>query len=151
VHEVRSLLNVPREVEIDVQPQWPKIWADYTLLKQILQNLIANGLKFNRRSPKRITIGWQKTPNGRFEIFVRDNGIGIAPDYHEQIFQIFRRLHTASEYEGTGIGLAIVQKAAQNLGGSVRLESVPGHGSTFYVNLPASVLQEEKDPTPQRF
>jgi len=150
VHEIRSLLNVPSDVELDVQPQWPKIWIDYTLLKQILQNLIANGLKFNRRNPKRIAIGWQKTPDGRIEIFVRDNGIGIAPDYHEKIFQIFRRLHTSREYEGTGIGLAIVQKAAQNLGGSIRLESATGNGSTFYVNLPDSILQAEKDPPPRQ-
>ncbi|MEJ2167461.1 MAG: ATP-binding protein, partial [Desulfobacterales bacterium] len=141
VNEICALLNVSHDVEIEVQPQWPNIRTDYSLLKQILQNLIANGLKFNRRNPKRIAIGWQKAGNGHIEIFVRDNGIGIAPEYSEQIFQIFRRLHTSREYEGTGIGLAIVQKAAQNLGGSVRLESIPGEGSAFYVNLPTSMLE----------
>ena len=136
VHEIRSLLDLPPGVEIDVQPQWPEIWADHTLLKQILQNLIVNGIKFNERKLKRIEIGWQPGTDARIEIFVRDNGIGIRPEYRDQVFKIFRRLHTDSEYEGTGIGLAIVQKAAQKLGGSVRLESTAGEGSTFYVSLP---------------
>jgi PAS domain S-box-containing protein len=138
VHEIRSLLDLPPGVEIEVQPQWPEVWADHTLLKQILQNLIVNGIKFNQRKLKRIEIGWQPGPDARLEIFVRDNGIGIKPEYRDQVFKIFRRLHTDSEYEGTGIGLAIVQKAAQKLGGSVRLESTAGEGSTFYVNLPNS-------------
>jgi PAS domain S-box-containing protein len=150
VNEICSLLNLPRKDEIDVQPQWPMIRTDYTLLKQILLNLIANGLKFNRRNPKRISIGWQKAPKERIEIFVRDNGIGIAPEYSEQIFQIFRRLHTSREYEGTGIGLAIVQKAAQNLGGSVRVESTTGEGSTFFVNLPNSIMKKKKDINSQQ-
>jgi two-component system sensor kinase FixL len=145
IDEIRSLLNLPHDVEIDVQQQWPVIWVDHTLFKQVLQNLIANGIKFNVRSPKRIAIGWQSAPNERIEIFVRDNGIGIMPEYQKQIFQIFRRLHTSREYDGTGIGLAIVQKAAQNLGGSVRLESTVGEGSTFYVILPSSILENGRD------
>jgi len=143
VKEIGFLLNLPPEVEIEVQPQWPEIWADYTLLKQILQNLISNSIKFNKRNPKRIEIGWQAAPNEHIEIFVRDNGIGIAPEYYQKIFEIFRRLHTEKEYEGTGIGLAIVQKAAQNLGGSVRVESTPGEGSTFIIKLGNSVLNIE--------
>ncbi|MEJ2730618.1 MAG: ATP-binding protein, partial [Deltaproteobacteria bacterium] len=68
---------------------------------------------------------------------------GIAPEYQQQIFAIFRRLHTDKEYEGTGIGLAIVQKAAQNIGGSVRVESTPGEGSTFFINLKNAILKSE--------
>jgi light-regulated signal transduction histidine kinase (bacteriophytochrome) len=72
----------------------------------------------------------------RYEFLVHDNGIGIAPRYHEQIFRVFERLHTSKEYEGAGIGLAIVKKAASKLGGSVRVESKLGEGSTFFVTLP---------------
>ena len=79
---------------------------------------------------------WLAEQEEAIEISVRDNGIGIAPQYHEQIFHIFQRLHTQDEFDGTGIGLAIVRKAAHKLGGSVRLESVPEQGSTFYVRLP---------------
>jgi light-regulated signal transduction histidine kinase (bacteriophytochrome) len=145
VDEIRSLFKLSHDVKTDVQPQWPEILSDCTLLKQILQNLIDNGIKFNRRNPKHIEIGWQGAPNDRIEIFVRDNGIGIAPEHSEKIFHIFRRLHTNREYEGTGIGLAIVQKATQNIGGSVRVESTPGQGSTFFVNLPNSILKRRQD------
>ena len=145
VGEVRSLLDLPAEVKITVNSQWPEFRVDRTLFKQILQNLISNGVKFNERNPKRIEIGWQEAPENRIDIFVRDNGIGIEPQYREQIFRIFQRLHTDRDYEGTGIGLAIVQKAAKKLGGAVRLESEPGKGSTFYVRLPQEGTEKEKE------
>lgn len=143
IQRIGSLLHLPPDVEMDVQPQWPDIWTDYNLMNQILQNLISNAVKFSRRNPKRVEIGWQTASDRSIEIFVRDNGIGIAPEYQRQIFKIFRRLHTDKNYEGTGIGLSLVQKAAQNLGGSVRVESVPGEGSTFFVRLPDLVLKGE--------
>jgi PAS domain S-box-containing protein len=144
VAEVRSLLALPVEVEITVEMKWPDFTIDRTLLKQILQNLISNGVKFNERNPKRIEIGWQAAPGDTIDIFVRDNGIGIEPQYREQIFRIFQRLHTDRAYEGTGIGLAIVQKAANKLGGTVRLESEPGKGSTFIIRLPLEATEVEK-------
>jgi len=143
VKEIGSLLNLPPDVEIEVQPQWPEICVDYLLMKQILQNLISNSIKFNKRNPKIIKIGCRPAADQGIEVFVRDNGIGIAPEYQQQIFAIFRRLHTDKEYEGTGIGLAIVQKAAQNMGGSVRVESTPGEGSTFFINLKNAILKSE--------
>ena len=145
VGEIRSLLNLPADVEITVDSQWPNFSIDHTLLKQILQNLVSNGVKFNDRNPKCIQVGWQEAPEDCIDIFVRDNGIGIESQYREQIFRIFQRLHTDRDYEGTGIGLAIVQKAANKLGGSVRLESEPGEGSTFYVRLPRKQADMEKD------
>ena len=144
VAEVRSLLDLPAEVEITVDTKWPDFSVDRTLFKQILQNLISNGVKFNERNPKRIEIGWQAAPGDTIDIFVRDNGIGIELQYREQIFRIFQRLHTDRAYEGTGIGLAIVQKAANKLGGSVRLESEPGKGSTFTLRLPREATEVEK-------
>jgi signal transduction histidine kinase len=136
VMEIRSNLSSATDVEFHVQPQWPDFSVDRILLKQILFNLIANGIKFNTRTPKRIDIGWQPAGNDFIEIIVADNGIGIDPQYWDQIFKIFQRLHTQRTFEGTGIGLAIVHKAAHKLGGSVRLMSEPEVGSTFFVKLP---------------
>jgi PAS domain S-box-containing protein len=136
VEEIRSGLDLPSDVEFIVQSRWPKFTVDRALLKQILQNLITNAVKFNESDPKRIEIDWQAAPNDFIEIVFRDNGIGIEPRYRKQIFRIFQRLHTDRDYAGTGIGLAIVRKAAQMLGGIVRIESEPGKGSTFFVQLP---------------
>jgi hypothetical protein len=144
VAEIVSLLELTNGVEVTVAPEWPDFSVDRTLFKQILQNLISNAVKFNRHNPKRIEIGWHSAPEDAVDIFVCDNGIGIDPKYQQQIFRIFQRLHTEREYEGTGIGLAIVQKAAQRLGGAVRLESEPGKGSTFTLRLPREAGGVEK-------
>ena len=129
-------LNLSTEVEIDLANSWPSLETDPILLRQIFQNLILNGVKFNCSAPKRLELRWQPLEPKRYELSVRDNGIGIDPHFQEQIFQVFRRLHTQQEYEGIGIGLAIVKKAVDKLYGSIRVESKPGHGSTFFVTLP---------------
>jgi PAS domain S-box-containing protein len=136
VNEIRSLLGPADDLAIEVEATWPAIYADHMVLKQILQNLVNNAAKFNRSNPRRIQVAWQPAPQDTIEIMVRDNGIGIPAQYQEQIFHIFQRLHTQEEFEGSGIGLAIVRKAAHKLGGTVRLESEPGRGSSFFVRLP---------------
>ena len=73
--------------------------------------------------------------DGRWELAIADNGIGIEPRFHERVFGLFQRLHTAEEYPGTGMGLAIVKKIVETNGGSVRVESTPGAGATFFVTL----------------
>jgi light-regulated signal transduction histidine kinase (bacteriophytochrome) len=83
-----------------------------------------------------VEIGWLPRQENYVELYVKDNGIGIDERYHKQIFSVFQRLHTREEYDGTGIGLAIVQKAVEKLKGSIRLESEAGKGSTFFVSLP---------------
>ncbi|MBW2174792.1 MAG: hypothetical protein JRF64_09200, partial [Deltaproteobacteria bacterium] len=110
--------------------------AEPTLLRQIFVNLIGNAIKFNTSDSKRVEIGWLPTGEERYEVFVRDNGIGIESRHHEQIFRVFQRLHTRNEYEGTGLGLAIVKKASSKLHATVRIESKAGKGSTFFVALP---------------
>jgi PAS domain S-box-containing protein len=142
LEEIKSTFNgTPAQELIITHPQWPVFRGEKFLLRQILNNLINNGFKFNSADIKRAEIGWQPSTDNRIEIFVRDNGIGIEPQYHEQIFQLFQRLHTESQYEGTGIGLAIVKRAAQRIGGTLRVESAIGKGSTFYVILPSSILE----------
>ncbi len=117
---------------------WPVFGCCRFLLRQILYELISNAFKYNRSDMKTVETGWQKVSDDRFEIWVRDNGIGIDPRYHDHIFQIFKRLHTEREFEGNGIGLAIVKRAAQNMNGNLRVESAVGKGSTFYLTLPNS-------------
>ena len=144
INEVKSYLNLSSDIDLNVQNNWPVFEADPMLLLQILKNLVANAVKFSTSALKRVDIGWrQPDKNGCIELFVRDNGIGIEPQYQQQIFGIFQRLHTGREYEGTGIGLAVVKKAALELGGAVRVESTQGEGSTFFVELPAKIESNE--------
>jgi signal transduction histidine kinase len=129
-------LHLPSDVAVVIGNDWPALGCEPTLLRQVFQNLISNGIKFNNASRKRIEIGWVPAGEDSYELFVTDNGIGMDPRYYEQIFGVFQRLHTSDEYEGTGLGLAIVKKAVAKLHGSVRVESQPGKGSTFLVGLP---------------
>ena len=130
-----------RCARIEVIDDLPEVWGDPVRIGQLLSNLIGNGLKYNRSECPRVEIEWVSAPPDKAEagfitIAVRDNGIGIEPKFHARIFELFRRLHTRDEYEGTGAGLAICQKIAQAHGGKLWVESTPGSGSTFFVNLP---------------
>ena len=137
LQELTASFELPADVEVVMaRNNWPVIEVEPTLLRQIFQNLISNAIKFNQSLQKYLELGWQPVGDASYEFFVHDNGIGIAPRYQEQIFDAFERLHTKQEYEGTGIGLAIVKKATGKLGGSIRIESEPGSGSTFFVTLP---------------
>jgi len=134
--ELVESLNLFTDVKVLMANEWPTINTDTTLLRQVFQDLISNGIKFNHSPRKRIEVGWLPVGEDLYEVFVRDNGIGIEPQYCEQIFGVFQRLHTREEYPGTGLGLAIVKKASSKLHGSVRVESTPGKGSTFFIALP---------------
>ena len=115
----------------------PNLIGEEVLLTQLFQNLVSNAIKYRHpeRNPE-ITIGISQK-NGVKEIYIKDNGIGIAEKNFETIFEAFKRLHgNSSKYEGTGIGLAICKKITGILGGSIRVESVEGTGSTFYLALP---------------
>jgi signal transduction histidine kinase len=136
LRELIDFLNLSADVEVVLGDDWPSIDAQPALLRQIFQNLIINAIKFNCSSGKRVQIDWRPVGQDRYEFCVRDNGIGIEPRYHEQIFQVFQRLHTREEYEGTGIGLAIVKKATSKLQGTIGIKSDLGKGSSFLVTLP---------------
>jgi PAS domain S-box-containing protein len=115
--------------------EMPSVIADETQMTQLFQNLIGNALKFHGEEAPQVEISAVR--KGDDWIFsLRDNGIGIDPQYKDRIFEIFQRLHTSEEYEGTGIGLAIAKKIVERHDGRIWMESEPGKGSTFNFTLP---------------
>ena len=137
------LLNFDKDVEIHQPAEWPTVLGHEHLLKQIFQNLLANGVKFNHSSPKVLKMNWRKEPQGVITFTVEDNGIGISEPYQDKIFQVFERLHTTREYEGTGIGLAIVKNAVSRLGGEIRVKSELGKGSIFSFTVPIGEIYDD--------
>jgi PAS domain S-box-containing protein len=116
---------------IVTQDELPVVQADPSQLGQLFQNLIANSMKFRGECRLRIHIGAQRG-TGEWVFSVRDNGIGLDPQYGSRIFEIFQRLHPQDEYEGTGIGLAICKRIVERHAGRIWVESMPGHGATVY-------------------
>ncbi|NJR22273.1 MAG: response regulator [Richelia sp. CSU_2_1] len=112
----------------------PAVTGEVSQLVQLFQNLIGNAIKYRQESPPVVTVTACKHDN-KWLFSVADNGIGIAMQHQERIFQIFQRLHTQKEYSGTGIGLAICQKIVERHGGSIWVESEVGQGSIFYFTL----------------
>jgi signal transduction histidine kinase/CheY-like chemotaxis protein len=120
-----------------IMGELPPCQADPSLLQQVLTNLLSNGLKYSSRQIEpRLEIGSQAAGDHELVYFVRDNGVGFDPNYHDKLFNPFQRLHSQHEFSGTGIGLAIVQRVIHRHGGRVWAESKPGQGATFYFSLP---------------
>jgi PAS domain S-box-containing protein len=121
-----------------VAPDLPAAVGDRTLLGQVFSNLLDNAVTYHRPGePPQVEVDAERR-EGVVVVRVRDHGIGIPPEYHEKVFRVFQRLHGDDAYPGTGIGLATVRKAVEMLGGSVRVESRPDEGATFFVELPAA-------------
>jgi signal transduction histidine kinase len=113
----------------------PSVNVDGMQFMQLLQNLLHNAIKFRSDQRPQIHVGCAKHEDG-WMFSVRDNGIGIKPQYYERIFAIFQRLHPRDKYAGTGVGLSICKRIVDNLGGRIWVESQPGKGSTFYFTVP---------------
>jgi PAS domain S-box-containing protein len=132
----RSIEERGVQVDIEIPPDAPSVLGQGTTVFQVLHNLVANAIKFvpPERAPHVRIRSEEREPFVR--VWVEDNGIGIAREYHESIFGIFVRLHRSEDFPGTGVGLAIVLKAVQRMGGHVGVESTPGLGSRFWFELP---------------
>jgi PAS domain S-box-containing protein len=141
IHEVLSDLEITikqtgGEVKVG---ELPSIQADPTQIRQLFQNLIGNALKFHKEGERPVVdLFSTTTDDGTLQIYVKDNGIGFEEQYLDRIFAPFKRLHgRGSQYEGTGIGLAICKKIVERHGGSITAKSTTGHGATFIIALPS--------------
>jgi signal transduction histidine kinase len=133
--ELQDRLN-KKGIELVVATDLPAIQCDRDRISQVFQNLLVNAIKYMRdtKNPK-IEVGYEDIGNFH-QFYVRDNGIGIDPQYHQKIFEIFQRLREIESEEGTGLGLTIVDKVVRHHGGKVWLESTKGKGATFYFTIP---------------
>lgn len=122
-------------VQISVSNLPPEILANPTTIKQVFQNLISNAIKFRSSSGESKVVVEAQDVGMDWQFSIEDNGIGINPEFHDQIFQLFKKLHGKKEYQGTGLGLAICKKIVERHQGKMWVDSLPGEGATFYFTI----------------
>jgi PAS domain S-box-containing protein len=132
IEDIFQILYVPDHIKIELKTSFPSIMGNRARLHQLFQNLISNALRYSDKEEGRIEICCKDLGN-RYKFSVRDNGIGIAAEYHEKIFKMFQSLH--QDKESTGVGLSIVKKIVESYQGEIWLDSTPGVGTTFYFIL----------------
>ena len=139
IHDVvqeRATLQAP-QADVEVRAPLLKVVGHEASVAQCVSNLLDNAVKFVEPGVRPRVDVWTERHNGQVRLWMADNGIGIPQEYQERIFGIFQRLHGNERYHGTGIGLAIVRKAVERMGGKVGVESQPGKGSRFWLDLPS--------------
>ena len=157
-YALRNLSERIRETGVEVtRDALPDVWGDAGQIELVLQNLVSNALKFRGETDPQVHLGYelrrvQSAPDAtgksvmseapQHVFSVRDNGLGIEPQYFERIFVMFQRLHTRTEFPGTGIGLAICKKIVERHGGVIGVQSVPSEGATFWFSLPVHVAAD---------
>ncbi len=142
VREVLDLIGKPKDAVVEIDPNLPTLRTMRVPLQQVFINLASNAFKYNPKPTPRVTIGAEPCAGG-WEFYVRDDGPGIAPRYHAQIWGLFQTLHSRDRIESTGMGLAIVRKIVEAHGGRAWIESEEGTGATFRFTWP-------KDPPRSR-
>lgn len=135
VDEIAAMLSPPRGMVISRECDLPTLETVVAPLELVLRNLISNAIKHHDKPTGRVSVGWRDA--GDFHEFcVRDDGPGIAAEYHERVFRMFETLQPRDKVEGSGMGLAVVKRTVEKLGGAVRVESALGQGATFYFTWP---------------
>jgi light-regulated signal transduction histidine kinase (bacteriophytochrome) len=139
-HMLEAFLE-ERNAKICVPHALPVLWCDRTRMAEVFRNLITNAIKYNDKPQPTVEIGVAQTVLDGENVdafYVKDNGVGIAPEFHEEIFRIFKRLEdgAAGHQSGTGAGLTFVKKIIERHGGRIWLHSEPGKGTTFYFTIP---------------
>jgi len=154
VQEVRAVLEANAEADYPGHAiEWrqaplPVLVADQNMMRQVWQNLLGNAIKYSaRREPARIEVGYRRLEDGDHEFSVRDNGAGFDMAYAAKLFGVFQRMHKASEFPGTGIGLASVRRILLRHGGLVSADAEPGAGATFRFTLPSNPDQPDDTAT----
>lgn len=135
--DCRARLRIP-DGQLQVNEPLGKVLGDYLTLLQVVENLLSNAIKFTKPGELPRVRVWSNCDKDRIRLWVEDHGIGISDEDRERIFNVFERLHSPERYPGTGVGLAIVRKGVERLGGQVGLESKPGEGSRFWIDLPGA-------------
>jgi len=161
--QVTGLKSLVEDVLFELQPEmqvreieWrigelPLVDCDPTLTRQVFVNLLANALKFTRTRKLAVIEVGQTSWEGRMAVFVRDNGVGFSMKHANKLFGVFQRLHTSEHFEGTGVGLATVQRIIQKHGGRVWAESEPEHGASFYFTFGVPITTASGSWPAERF
>jgi len=132
--------NNDRKIKWNIK-RLPVIKGDYFLIKTVIVNLISNAVKFtSKKEVAEIRFGYEEKEK-EYEFFIKDNGAGFNMEYYDKLFGVFQRLHPVDEFEGTGVGLAIVQRIIHRHGGRVWAEGVVDGGATFYFSIPKQSME----------
>jgi signal transduction histidine kinase len=123
---------------LTVDGSLPRVQGHAATLVQVVVNLLSNAIKFVPPGVAPRVRVWAEARDGRVRLWIEDQGIGVAPEHQARIFRVFERLHGAESYPGTGIGLAIVARGVERMGGRVGVESTAGQGSRFWIEFPAA-------------